>query len=194
MIEIQRLSDENSEQMRSMLSTLYLEGMCYPFALAVHMGSGWRMVGFMAEGEIHHVGVRCPEGRYFDARGFVEEDSIRKPFTRVGDLPEVDVSVEDLMRHPKSSDHNVERALELVQVAYPFDIPWVEGTPLKKIEAFATALEQLCREHRVWIRAALPTCLPVVYHWDGDETIEDGFVISFTMNGGGYFIDRKIAE
>lgn len=189
MIEIQKLSEEDRESAMCMMGG-YLHGNCYVYALALNAGLGWPIIGLMRGDEIHHAGVRSPDGRFMDARGFVKESEITEPFSTVTIDCLKEVRAEDLHPNPMMLADNIDAATERAQIVYP-DLPWVEGTPMRRIQDFAVKLEELCREHGVWIREMLPTARPVVYLAHNEDDFEKGYNFSPVMNGGGYFLSRR---
>ncbi len=191
MIKFDKLSESDIKSARDLLEMGFLQGSCYVLAIAMHQATGYRLVGLMDGEEIHHAGVRDPEGRFFDARGFVEEDRIRELFMHAGPLPERNIEVGNLAAHPRVNAHTVERAAALAQVAYP-ELPWKEGTQKARIESFMTELEALCRRYNIWIRETGPTSLPIVYPVEEGDGFEKGFGLMSEMTGSGYFVRRLV--
>ena len=59
-----------------------IHGQCYHFAIALHYGLGWPIVGLVETKKIIHVGVRSPEGKIWDGRGEVSEKDFIDPFSK----------------------------------------------------------------------------------------------------------------
>ena len=85
-------SSEDYRILHDLILMTYLDGECYAFAVALHQGLGWPIIGLMQEhGIIRHAVVQAPDNQYLDARGFVEESQLSSPFGGV--FPPVEGSV-----------------------------------------------------------------------------------------------------
>jgi hypothetical protein len=186
MIEIKKLGEEDAESVSHMIEGIYLEGNCYEFALGVHQDTGFPLAGLVNNGTVWHAGVRHSDGRFFDARGFVEESDIEVPFRKQGPFEIREITIQEMQASRQISEEGALHASQMVQVVYP-DFPWNECSLISKTRAFLDELEELCRLHGFMIRAPYVTTQPIVELAHGDEK---GFSMSPVMSGGGYLFDR----
>lgn len=166
----------------------YLHGECYAFAMALHKGLGWQMVGLMNDQVPEHVGVRSPDGRIFDARGYVTEDTFAQPYLRPPYIFQ-NVEEDDLRSIRPVHEHSIYRATCFAEMIWP-ELPWTTPTS-SRILAFVDALEQLSRAHGIWIRESSPSSFPLIYV--GDET-EKGYQIRPFMSARTFSLERQLGN
>lgn len=173
--------------------TSYLDGACYYFAVAVHEGTGWPLVGItLRDGALRHVAVQPPgDTRLFDARGFVAREEFGEPFGfGRGITYELRaVSLQELRHKSEPADshqHRVEKARELAEALWP-ELPWKESRQARII-AFLDAIEAVCREHQMWIRAPYATTWPHIRRADGAEA---GYNVRRTEDGTGFTFEAR---
>ncbi len=188
MIELKKLGEEEAESVSRMIEAMYLEGNCYEFALGIHRDTGLPIIGLVNDGTVWHVGIRYTDGRFFDARGFVEESEIEVPFRKQGPFEIRIVAIDELLASREISGEGAARASMLVQALHP-DFPWRESVLINRIRLFMEALEGLCKTHGLMIRAPFQTTRPIIDVAYGDEK---GFSMSPIPIGGGYFFDRVL--
>ena len=168
----------------------FLYGMCYAFAIALHHGLGWPMVGPRVEpGEqMWHVALRRPDGRLHDARGPLSDQEFGVPFARdCGTYVLVDVTEAELQNMKFHNDHMIVHARRVAEHTWP-ELPWKE-TRSTRLVAFADELEALSRKHGLWLRAPFPNTPPVISE-SGDA--EDGYTLTPMLGGLGFTIDRRL--
>jgi hypothetical protein len=180
--------DEEHETLRDLFKGPYLEGECYAFAIALHQGLGWPMLGLMNKEVVRHVAVRSPDGKLFDARGFVLEEQFGRPFSFAPPYDLSEVTLEDLVRKGESNEtraHSVRSARRVAELLWP-ELPWKDSLALRAY-AFANELEALSRKHKFWIRAPVPADPPVLAVGEDDE---GGYELCPTMDGFAFTINR----
>ena len=179
------LDTESHEALHDIYEGMFLHGECYAFAIALSRGTGWPMVGFMQGDVVWHAGVRRPDGMLHDVRGAVCAEEFGRPFDTPSPLL-IPVS-EDMLRAIKPiGEMIIATASRIAQALWP-DLPWKTDTLVVRVQAFAAALEKLCREHGFWIRGATPGSSPMIAV-SGDD--EGGYVLE--PNGFMYTIDRYL--
>ncbi len=183
---LESLTLEDREPAHGICLGTYLEGECYAFAIALHRAFGWSMVGLMQGKVIRHALVRQPDGIYRDARGEVEQAEIGEPFGVREPYVFRVVSESDLKSVRPVYEHVIATATTLGEIVWP-DLPW--NGMAKKAVAFADELEALSRKHGIWIRAAVPAARPVLSEQFGEEA---GYTVSPSVNGGGFFLERRL--
>lgn len=162
----------------------FLHGQCYAFALAVHAGTGWDLCGLMNGDIIQHVGVRDLKGRFFDARGFVEESDIVVPFSREFDTTckFKKVAPEDLHAAKEMPKEVLSQARRWAELLFP-ELPWPD-TERQYIADFLLELENLCKARGFYICSKIPDVPISIYRMDGDEK---GFEMQMCIAGGAFF-------
>jgi len=194
--KLEKLSGENNESLQRLEIITYLDGQCYEFAVALHRGLGWPLVGVMSGNPagviIRHALAQSPDGKFWDIRGPVKKSEIGTPFGIASEPVLQPVTEEDLRKTRKTfghsiSDEAIEHASLVAEGLWP-ELPWRKETFQKRVLAFMDELETLCKKHEVWIRAPYPAARIVVGKAYGDEK---GFRISPTLNGQ-YFFDREL--
>lgn len=167
---------------------MYLDGECYAFAIALHQGLGWPLIGVMDGEVIRHAGVRDPDGMLHDARGTVPEEELGHPFglPQPYDLREItEKDLHGASGPPEARAHRVGSARRVAETLWP-DLPWRESLEAR-MRAFVDALESLSREHGLWIRSPTPANLPVIAV--GDDA-EGGYKIDPVLASSSFTIDR----
>lgn len=179
------LSPDAIAELRAFFGAIFADGQCYAFALAMHEGTGWPLVGLMEGEVIRHAGVRAQDGLIYDVRGAYSKidfscDYLFPPHI-IRDLTEA-----DLRGAKPIDDMSIRRARRLAEALYP-TLPWRDSLE-ERMLAFASALETLSREHDVWIRGTYPTGRPHLSFGDGEET---GYELHRTADGHGFIFDRS---
>lgn len=172
--------------------TGFLHGECYAFAIALHEGLGWPIVGLMVGDVIYHAAVKDPEGRLFDARGFVPEMEFGMPFGVRPPFTLHEMSPHELDRDGEPEErraHLIQLARQYAETAWP-ELPWKDAS-VQRIKAFCDALEQVCRRHGLWIRAPYPAARPVITTEDGKE---GGYEIQPTVNNSEFTLNRYFKD
>jgi hypothetical protein len=179
------LSPDAIEELRASFGAIFADGQCYAFATALHLGTGWPLVGLMDGEVIRHAGVRGENGLIYDVRSaFTDEDFGRdylSPPYVIRDLSEA-----DLWDTYPIDDEAISQSRRLAEVLYPA-LPWQDSLEARMF-AFGSALEKLSRKHRIWVRAAYPTARPHLSLGDGEET---GYELFYTADGHGLTFDRS---
>ncbi len=145
----------------------YLAGRCTAFAIAVRRATGWPLAVLRTpHGDYAHCGCLAPDGRYVDARGFLDEAGFRDMFG-AGPIESPVPEAAALADHPQP-----ERVIALASLhaRMLLDLPGPDPHRAR-FESFAAALEGLCREHGVWLRGAGGGVAEgiVAYEADGEE-------------------------
>lgn len=129
----------------------YLAGRCTAFAIAVHRRTRWPLVVLRTQdGAYAHCGCLDPDGRFVDARGFLDAAGFAHGFG--GGRIEGTSEAQALAEHPQDEDMIEQAALHAELL---LDLPG-ESAYRKRVEAFAGALEAVCREHGFWLRGPGP--------------------------------------
>ncbi len=123
------------------------------FAIAVHQGTGLPMIGIFKDGVLQHVAIECPDGRMFDARGFVETSSKRfleKWLTDGVELTLTPVTEAKLraIRVVDKDGYRVEQARVSAEILFP-ELPWKNGGDLKRVHGFLGNLQHLFLKYGV---------------------------------------------
>lgn len=185
MAEYQPLDAEARDTLEGVVHSIYLDGACYEFAIALSASLDWPLVGFRTQGVIRHALVRHPDGGFWDARGFVDETEVGAPFGVPNPLIE-EITVADIRTIRPVMDEALPGALWKAQALWP-DLPWKTGT-LVQMRRFIEDFEKLCRKHGVAIYAPFETAWPVITNAEGDETV----VFTPAANSGSYLFNRRI--
>jgi hypothetical protein len=135
---------------------------------------------------IDHAGVRSPDGRIFDIRGFVSEEEFASEYTSPPyDIREV--TSDGLSAFETTQRYAIERARRIAETLWP-ELPW-KDTFASRVVTFADEFEALCRKHKLWIRGPFPTQLPMLSVSEDDE---GGYKLRPTVDGFTYTIDRYL--
>ena len=66
-LKFEKLNEESLQILDDMARSIYLDGQCYEFAIALHRGLGWDLVGVMTGSivgsVIRHALVKSPDGK-----------------------------------------------------------------------------------------------------------------------------------
>ncbi len=180
-----RLPPDAIKELRGSFGAIFADGQCYAFAAALHLGTGWPLVGLMDGEVIRHTGVRGKDGLIYDVRGAFTDADFGRDYLSP---PYVirNISVGDLRRRKPIEVTALRRARRLAEVLYPA-LPWQNSLEARML-AFASALEELSREHDIWVRGAHPMARPHLSHGDGKET---GYELFYTADGHGFIFERS---
>lgn len=186
------LEGESKDNLYNCCDCEYLDRNCYEFAVALHRGLGWTMVGLINDSKpnewIRHVALLQPDGKLRDVRG---EISLEEFGTHLDDVnpPYVTcpVTEDDLLGIRPVAEAKISLARRLAEALYP-ELPWYSGQQ-KQYKEFADELEKLSRRTGVWIRSSIPACPPALAQGYGDEK---GYVLKQTIDGFGFTIDRVL--
>lgn len=185
---IHQFEGEDVAFLRELCIGTYLDGKCYIFAIALHRGTGWPIVGLMDGEIVCHAAVRCPDGMLFDARGPLPEEKFRNHLSVLPPYEEIrTMSEADLLDIHPTDERGIESTLQIAKRLWP-NLPW-KNSLQSKVSAFADALEELSREHGFWIRAQFPGSLPVISKEVGSEV---GYDVTPSINSGSFFLDRRL--
>lgn len=194
---VRKLEAEDWERLHEMHLDGFLHGRCYDFARALHRGLDWPLVGLFFKGEcggdhMDHVGVRNPDWRIFDIRGFVSEDEFGKPYKHppyhVREIPE------DYLHEPRRPkdvcEYAIARARRVAEALWP-ELPWRGKTFASRMIAYVDEIESVSRKHGFWIRAPLPNpnSAPPLAIGEGDE---GGYELRPTINGHTFLVSRYL--
>lgn len=187
------LSGEFAEYLRDMCIGMYLDGQCYEFAIALHNGLGWPMVGiranYLGKDTVRHAVVRHPNGNFFDARGEVTtEEELVAPFG-LDRYYLVNVTEGDLRAVRLVESYNIETSRRIAEARFPL-LPW-SISQRARYKEFADGLEALSLKTGVWIRGSVPASAPVLADSGGDE---EGYTLRQTAEGLGYTINRRFVN
>lgn len=183
---------EVMEFMRDICRSMFLDGECYAFAVALHRGLSWPIFGLMRNNEIRHAFLRpanVSDDVFFDARGYIEEEKLGKPFGLDQPYELRQIEEKDLYTKRPILDNYINKARQFAEIVWP-KLDWKGGTRADKILAFAKELEALSREHGLWIRAAFPGALPLLAGGCGDES----YSFKLMPDGLTYSVDRLIGQ
>lgn len=164
----------------------FLRGECYAFAIALHRGLGWPLVGLMQQGVAQHAGVRSPHGPLYDIRGPLSEHQFAAKYVNPPFYFQ-ELTEKDLYATRPIDDIVIRRARFVAEAIWP-NLPWIDAIA-PKVKAFVDALEKLSREHGFWVSGATPIQMPILFAAEGDE---DGYDVRVTMNGRHHTIERRL--
>lgn len=174
------------EFVRGLCKSIFLDGECYAFAVALHRGLGWPILGLMCNNEIRHAflhPVNVSSDVFFDARGYVSEEKLGKPFG--ADLPYElrQIDEKNLYDIRPILESSINKARQFAEIIWS-TLPWKGGTRANKILAFSKELEALSRKYSLWIRGTFPGTPPLLAEGCGDESyslkiMPDGLTYSF---------------
>lgn len=174
-------------------ASTFLDGACYEFAIGVHRATSLPMVGLMqdVEGqEIRHAVISLSYGRYFDIRGFVDEEEVGQPFGLSPPYTLKPIDEEGMRTIRPVHEYNIVRAAQIAQMLWPDDLPWVESSLLNRVGKFLDELESLCERHGLFIHASAPslTWWPII----AEKTEIDGnYVFRPLVNSPSFIFGRK---
>ena len=156
------LHETDQESLLSMCTAFFLQGECYAFAIALHRGLGWPIVGLMRGEVIEHALIQRPDGLLHDSRGPLlrEDRKLGQPFGFTPPYEMRVVSEKDLLAVRPVGELSIKRASLFAEALWP-TFAWKGGFQ-EQVLAFAKELEELSRRHRIWIRATYPTTPPMI--------------------------------
>jgi hypothetical protein len=178
------LAGEDRELLYEMAAPMFTEGECYAFAIALHRGLDWPIVGLMQGEIVRHALTRMPSGKLFDVRGEIEDERVGEPYLKPPyDLRDIDEKT--LYAKRPILDGTIAHARKMAEALWP-ELPW-KSTYAGRARIFADELETLCRRHGIWIRAPVPAQPPFLAPQHGEE---GGYELRPTADGYGFTIDR----
>lgn len=183
---------EVMEFMRDLCRSMFLDGECYAFAVALHCGLSWPMFGLMRNNEIRHAFLypaNVSNGVFFDARGYIAEEKLGKPFGVDQPYELRQIEEKDLYAKRPILDNSIDKARQFAEIIWP-NLPWKGGTRADKILEFAREFEALSRKHGLWIRAAFPGTPPLLAEGCGDES----YSLKLMPDGLTYSVARLIGQ
>lgn len=169
-IRLHRLKDEDWEITFRLASARYLHGECFAFALALHYGLGWDLVGIMRGDTIIHAVALSSTGRYFDVRGVVPQHELGEPFGLPGQCSLKSLQPGDLVRPdelPERRERAILQAMTIAEQIWP-DLPW-KNSHAARVKNFLDEIERVSRKYGLWIRPQYPGVLPVIDEIPNDE-------------------------
>jgi len=189
MVTFHPFSKEERERFYEMCRALFTDGECYAFALALHRGLGFPLVGLMSGKVIRHAGVRTPGGALMDIRGEVSPEEFGDPCEVPLPYEIKEITEEDLKAQRPVQERAIENAMLLIEKIWPGLPGWRGSDFRRRAQAFMEGLEELSRKHGVFIRAPFPTTRPVLCDVFGDE---QGYAVWPTLNNHEFFFDRDL--
>ena len=181
---------EIMEFMRDVCKSMFLDGECYAFAIALHRDLDWPIFGLMRDNKIRHAFLRPANVHgdiFFDARGYVAKEKLCKPFGIEQPCELRQIEEKDLYFNRPILSNSIDKARQFAEIIWP-DLPWKEGTRADKILTFAKELEALSKKHNLWIRASFLGTPPLLSEGCGDES----YSLKIMADWFTYSIDRKI--
>ena len=175
-VPITRPSAATVEEMRDILEGLYLDGFCYLLAIVLHRRTGWTLIA-----------LRAADGRFVDVRGVLDEAGFRNGDAAPGSSAPIDVQEADLRAVAPFAEERLRMGEAHADLLFP-DLP--PSPRLARTEAFLRDLDALCRQHGIWIRAAMPGQRPIAYEAYGDEA---GYGIHL-LDDGTITFDRELSR
>lgn len=171
---VKRLSDSEKDDLRSVFAAAYMCRLCVAMAAAAHRRTGWPIVALRSSsGELLHAGINVPGRGYLDVRGVLSEEEFRRG--QAGSLSWAEDGA--LMEEAGIAEADVEKADRLLRLLFD-ELPG-RNAVADRFGGFANALEALCREHGVWLRADGARGI-IAYEAYGEEV---GFEVSFGPTG-----------
>ena len=179
------------DPLHQMCLNMFLDGECYAFAIALHQGLGWPIIGLMEGNVIRHALIKQRDALR-DARGTMvkEEALLGAPF---GHKPPYDlqlITVADLTERRPVAEMSIKLARRLAESIWP-ELPWKDSAE-SRATAFIDELEALSRKHGIWIRSPYATTRPLLAPSDNKD--EGGYVLTFTNDGVAFTFDRYFKE
>lgn len=183
---------QGHEMLKSILLGVFLDGLCYEFAIAVHNMTRWPIFSILHGGEVRHAFLKPNPRQYFDARGFVKRKDLATPFEnlpRGGRLYIKPISPSELMDLRTIDSESVRSAMEYAEKVWPEILG--EFSRPQQIHKFLQQLNALCLQHKVWIRSPFPNAKPIICDATGDEA---GFEANPLATGNEWVFDRLLKE
>ncbi len=191
MIFFTDLNHRDRRALHEVIMGEYLHGKCYVWAAATQRLTGWSMVALRTEAhDYFHVGARDPEGRLFDARGFVASpEEFGRPFQANPPLDLREVSLEQLRAIRPVEDVAIEQVMQRIAVIWP-EIVKTHSPQRERVEAFVKELEALSERHGVYLRAPYPSARIMFALYSVEEEKPAGYDVQPTLDGNGFSLDR----
>lgn len=192
--QILPLDEEARETLQGMAMSIYLDGECYAFAIALSRGLGWPMVGLTLDHPSprtpRHAAVYCSfTHTLHDVRGSLPQDSeiFGAPFSCRPPYVLSSVTEEDLHNVRIVEDRSIAHARNLAEAIWP-EYPWINSRA-KRVKAFVDDLEAVSRRHGLWLRSPYPTARPIISEEFGKES---GYTMQALDTGLEFTIDRGL--
>jgi len=187
------LSGEALEVLRNTAQSVYLDGECYAFAIALKRGLGWPLAGLMEGDTIRHAMAYGISHKLYDVRGgFAQDDpKLGQPFSLRPPYQLRQIKEEQLRQVRPVHERTIRHARKLAEIIWP-NWPWRSASSAHaRMTAFLDDLESISRRHGVWVRAAIPN--PAMWpHLSEHEGDESGYTLYPTEDGQGYIFDRRL--
>jgi hypothetical protein len=186
-VRFEKIEGEEREFLQQTLLGSWLKGECYALAVALNQGLDWPIVGLMNGKEPYHAAVLSPLGFFWDARGKTTKEEFLGPFSEIGPPCKIELMhSRELFKQRPISEDSIRTASNLAQAIWP-ELPWRPETLTVRMKKFTEALTNVCRKHKIWLRAPYPTTPPIAYDAYGDEK---GYSFKYSGTGQEFFIDR----
>jgi hypothetical protein len=187
------LDEESRKHLHALLMNIFLDGECYAFATALHEGLGWPLMGIVGtDGVVYHAAVQAPDGRFFDARGYVSLRDFSTPFSLPRQTLVQPVTLEMFTRKGEPAfarEHSVASARRMAEDVWP-ELPWKDSAAARAMR-FCEELEVLSRKHGLWIRSPYPTARPHLAESGADEA---GYELRRAEGGFSFTLDRYFSD
>lgn len=184
----QPLSESDRRELVNLYEERFLHGECYAFAIALHRKLGWDIVGLMKDGIPEHVVLKTFMGQFFDARGPVTEPELFSEYPRTAHTLQT-VSEELLYKvRGDVAEEAIAHAIVFAEAAWP-SLPW-GATRAHRMHVFLDALEQLSKQHGIWIYGTTVTSRPLL------EIAADaeGYTLHPLFDGKTFALERRIRQ
>lgn len=187
---VRTLKEADEEEWKALqgMSGMFLHGECYAFAIALHMGLGWDIVGLIdPDGIIDHAVVAVPESdEVWDIRGRISRAVAMQPFKAVSARV---VSIDELYEtRGRIDDPLIRRARLTAETLWP-ELPW-KDSQVAGAAAFVDELEELCRRHGYWLWGGIPAQQPLISPMDHD--LFQGYSLKPTIHGTTFIVERNL--
>lgn len=181
---------EDLDTLRSIAKTMYLDGECYAFAIAVSRGTGLPIVGLM-EGSVprHALVYWKDKNKFVDVRGLhgMHDPKLGEPFGhRHSSYDLQEIPEERLFAQRQIDDSSIAYATRYADVLLPM-LPWKQSRALR-VKAFCDDLEDLCKRHGFWIRSQ--GLYDTILCEAGRD--EAGYTLRPMLDGTQYSLNRRL--
>lgn len=181
------LKDADPEAWESLqeMHSGFLHGECYAFAIALHRGLGFDLIGLIDnDGVIQHAMVADPDGVLRDIRGRVSKEEATAPFS----VATIRTIEEEALYRTRGiiHDRTIAAARKVAETLWP-ELPW-ESTAVQKVKEFTDELEALCRKHGLLVWGAIPAQPPLISPLD--EELFQGYSVTPTIHGTTFILKR----
>jgi hypothetical protein len=178
------LSVEMHQDLRRQCEEAYLRSLSYEFALGISRRTGLPLIGMVHDGIVLHAGVRDTQGKFFDARGPVDDCDMAELFPEASHIVIRNITVDDMRCAREVSESIANRAACMAQLVWP-DLPWNDQSESRRILRFAEHLFDLCKDHGYFVRCG-PDMSMQVYPTDGREV---ACRLTFDITGEGAYVE-----